>query len=195
MQENLSTWVVLAHLLRPQGRKGELLAELLTDFPEHLTGRKGLYLSAPETPDNQEPRTVEVLSAWLPVGRNRGRVVLQFAGIESISAAETIAGLDLVVREEDRMPIEEGSTYVSDLVGCNLIDDSVTIGVVTDVQFPTASDGARLDEAAPLLVVQAVDHSEILIPFVKAFIRQLDLPGRKLIMNLPAGLIDVNRPG
>jgi 16S rRNA processing protein RimM len=194
MQENSSSWVVLAHLLRPQGRKGELLAELLTDFPESLAGRKGLYLSAPEAP-NPEPRQVEVLSAWLPVGRNRGRIVLQFAGIESISAAETLAGLDLVVREEDRIPIEEGSTYVSDLVGCNLLDNSVTVGVVTDVQFPTAPDGTKLDEAAPLLVVQAVDDSEILIPFVKAFIQQIDLPGRKLIMNLPAGLIDVNRPG
>lgn len=195
MQENFSSWVVLAHLLRPQGRKGELLAELLTDFPERLAGRKGLYLTPPNASDSPEPRPAEVLSAWLPVGRNRGRVVLQLAGIETISAAETIAGLDLVVREEDRMPVEEGSAYVSDLVGCNLIDNLVTIGVVTDVQFPTASDGARLDEAAPLLVIETVDHSEILIPFVKAFIQQIDLPGRKIIMNLPAGLIDVNRPG
>jgi 16S rRNA processing protein RimM len=195
MQENLSSWVVVAHLLRPQGRKGEMLAELLTDFPERLAGRKGLYLSPPEAPGSQEPRPVEVLSAWLPVGRNRGRIVLQFAGIESISAAETIAGLNLVVHEEDRIPIEEDSAYISDLVGCNLLDNSVPIGMVTDVQFPTAPDGTRLASAAPLVVVQAVDHSEILIPFVKAFIRQIDLPGRKLIMNLPAGLIDVNRQG
>ncbi|QHS51697.1 ribosome maturation factor RimM [Edaphobacter sp. 12200R-103] len=195
MLESLSSWVVLAHLLRPQGRKGELLAELLTDFPDRLAGRKGLFLTDPEASNHQEPRAVEVLSAWLPVGRNRGRIVLQFAGIESISAAETMAGLDLVVCEEDRIPIEEGSAYVSDLVGCKLFDNSVTIGVVTDVQFLTAPDGARLDEAAPLLVIEALDHSEILIPFVKAFIQQIDLPGRKLLMNLPAGLIDVNRQG
>jgi 16S rRNA processing protein RimM len=195
MQENLSSWVVVAHLLRPQGRKGELLAELLTDFPESLAGRKGLYLSSPEASTPQEPRPVEVLSAWLPVGRNRGRVVLQFAGIESISAAETMAGLDLVVHEKDRIPIEEGSAYVSDLVGCNLLDHSVPIGTVTDVQFPTAPDGMPLTDVAPLLVLQAADQSEILVPFVKAFIQQIDLPGRRLIMNLPAGLIDVNRQG
>ena len=81
MQENFSSWVVLAHLLRPQGRKGELLAELLTDFPERLAGRKGLYLAPPNASDSLEPRPAEVLSTWLPVGRNRGRVVLQLAGI------------------------------------------------------------------------------------------------------------------
>ena len=195
MQENPSPWVVLAHLLRPQGRKGELLAELLTDFPERLSGRKGLYLVLPEAAADQEPRPIEVLSAWLPVGRNRGRVVLQFAGIESISSAETLAGLDLVVREDDRLPLEEGSVYVSDLVECYLFDNSVPVGVVTEVQFPIDSEGARISSAAPLLVVESEDKAEILVPFANDFIQQIDLPGRKLIMSLPAGLIDVNRQG
>jgi len=193
MQENSSPWVVLAHLLRPQGRKGELLAELLTDFPEHLAGRKSLFLLSPGASE-EETRPVEILSSWLPVGRNRGRVVLQIAGIEDISSAETLSGLDLVVREEDRMPLEEGSAYVSDMVGCNLLDNSVPIGVVTDVQFPTAPDGTRLTEAAPLLVVDGAEQGEILIPFVKAFLQHVDIPGRKIVMNLPAGLVDVNRP-
>ena len=194
MQENSSPWVVLAHLLRPQGRKGELLAELLTDFPEHLAGRKGLFLLSPGASGTEEPRPVEILSSWLPVGRNRGRVVLQIAGIEDISSAETLSRLDLVVREEDRMPLEEGSAYVSDMVGCSLLDNSVPIGVVTDVQFPTAPDGTRLTEAAPLLVVDGAAQGEILVPFVKAFLQQVDIPGRKIVMNLPAGLVDVNRP-
>lgn len=194
MQENSSPWVVLAHLLRPQGRKGELLAELLTDFPEHLAGRKGLFLLSPGASETAEPRPVEILSSWLPVGRNRGRVVLQIAGIEDISSAETLSGLDLVVREEDRMPLEEGSAYVSDMVGCSLLDNSVPIGVVTDVQFPTAPDGTRLTEGAPLLVVDGAEQGEILVPFVKAFLQQVDIPGRKIVMNLPAGLVDVNRP-
>jgi 16S rRNA processing protein RimM len=193
MQENSTPWVVLAHLLRPQGRRGELLAELLTDFPERLPGRRGLFLIVPGASPAQEPRPVEVLSAWLPVGRNRGRVVLQLAGIEDISAAEALAGLEVAVREEDRLPLEDDSAYVSDLVGCNVLDRSVPIGVVTGVQFPTAADGSPLSEAAALLVVAAPDGSEVLIPFVKAFLQKIDLPGRKLLMTLPAGLVDVNR--
>jgi len=193
MQENSSPWVVLAHLVRPQGRKGEILAELLTDFPESLPGRQGLYLAPSQISSTQQSRPVEVISSWLPVGRNRGRVVLQLAGVESISAAESLAGFDLVVREEDRMPLEDDAVYVSELVGCNLLDNSVPIGVVTDVQFPTAPDGARLDDAAPILVVDGSDRGEILVPFVKAFIQHIDVPGRKLLMNLPAGLVDVNR--
>lgn len=194
MQENTFSWVVLAHLLRPQGRKGELLAELLTDFPEGLPGRQGLYLAASGSSSIQQSRPVEVLSSWLPVGRSRGRIVLQLAGIESITAAEALAGLDLVVREEDRLPLEEDSFYISDLVGCELMDNSVPIGTVTDVQFPTAPDGTRLTEAAPLLVIDGADQGEILVPFVKAFVQRIDLPGRKIVMTLPAGLVDVNRP-
>ncbi|HEU4636512.1 MAG TPA: ribosome maturation factor RimM [Edaphobacter sp.] len=196
MQEKSSSWVLLAHLLRPQGRKGEILAELLTDFPERLAGRQGLYLASPATSSRQaEPRPVEVLSSWLPVGRNRGRVVLQLAGIDNISAAEALAGLDLVVSESDRMPLEEDSAYVSDLVGCNVFDNSVPIGVVTEVQFPVSSDGVRLAEAAPILIIHGADGGEILVPFVKVFLEQIDIPGRKLLMKLPAGLVDVNRQG
>lgn len=120
--------------------------------------------------------------------------MLQIAGIEDISSAETLSGLDLVVREEDRMPLDEGSAYVSDMVGCSLLDKLVPIGVVTDVQFPTAPDGTRLTEAAPLLVVDGAEQGEILVPFVKAFLQHVDIPGRKIVMNLPAGLVDVNRP-
>jgi len=195
MQTNSSSWVAVAHLLRPQGRKGELLAELLTDFPESLAGRQGLHLAAPDGPADQEPRPAEVVSAWLPVGRNRGRIVVQLAGIESISAAEALAGFDLVVREDHRLPLEEGSFYISDLVGCSLLDNSVTIGEITDVQFPTAPGGNQIASAAPLLVIDAENDGEILVPFVKAFIQEIDLPGRRLIMSLPAGLVDINRQG
>jgi 16S rRNA processing protein RimM len=64
---------------------------------------------------------------------------------------------------------------------------------VTDVQFPSSTDGARLTDATPLLEVQSSDGSEILVPFAKAFLESIDLPAKRIVMHLPAGLLDVNR--
>ncbi len=194
MQSESSPWLVLASLLRPQGRKGELLAELLTDFPDRLVGRQGLLLiPSGSTADASSARHVEITSSWLPVGKNKGRVVLHFSGVDTISQAEEIAGFDLVVPDSNRVPLEDGSVYISDLIGCNLFDDAKPVGQVTDVQFPSSVDGARLSDAAAVLTVLEEDGSEFLVPFVEAFVKNLDLPGRRLDMSLPAGLIDINR--
>jgi 16S rRNA processing protein RimM len=171
-----------------------VLADLFTDFPERLAGREDLFLAASGfAGDRSTAKEVDITSSWLPTGKNRGRVVLQFAGIDTISAAEAVAGLDLVVPDDRRMPLDEESTYISDLVGCTLLDDAVPVGEICDVQFPASSEGTRLAEAAPLLTVLATDGSEILVPFVKAFIRRLDLTAKRLVMSLPIGLVEVNR--
>jgi len=189
------SWIVLAHLLRPQGRKGELLAELLTDFPERFEDRRHVFLAAAGfNGTSAEARPAEVVAFWLPVGKNEGRIVLQFAGIDSISDAESIAGLEVIVSEEDRLPLDDESVYISELVGCTIYDGTVAVGVVEDVQFPSTADGARrLEDAAPLLSVRSADGDEVLIPFAKAFLVAMDTDAKRIDMVLPAGLIDVNR--
>jgi 16S rRNA processing protein RimM len=189
------SWIVLAHLLRPQGRKGELLAELLTDFPERFESHTRVFLAArgfSGTPS--EARLMEVASFWLPLGKNEGRIVLQFQGIDSISDAESVAGLEVIVPEEERLPLDDGSVYISELVGCTIYDGAAIVGVVEDVQFPATADGGRrLAEVAPLLAVRSLDGDEVLIPFAKAFLVAMDTDAKRIDMVLPAGLIDVNR--
>jgi 16S rRNA processing protein RimM len=195
MKSTPSSWIVLAHLLRPQGRKGELLAELHTDFPERFDDHRQVFLAAPGFiggPD--EARAAEVASFWLPVGKNEGRIVLHIAGVDSISDAEAIAGLEVIVLEEERLPLDEDSTYISELVGCSVYDGAAVVGVVEDVQFPTTADGGRrLTDAAPLLAVRSIEGDEVLIPFAKAFLVAMDTEAKRIDMILPAGLIDVNR--
>ena len=70
-------WVVLAVVLRPQGRKGEVLAELLTDFPERFEGRHVFLAAAGFDGPREKARAADVTGYWLPVGRNQGRVVLR----------------------------------------------------------------------------------------------------------------------
>ena len=195
MTQSTPAWIVLAHLLRPQGRKGELLAELFTDFPERFDDQTRVFLAAPNfNGDEAEARAAEVAAFWLPVGRNEGRVVLQFTGIDTISDAETIAGLDVIIPREERLSLEDESVYISELIGCTVYDGPKEIGVVDDVQFAmTADGGRRLDDAAPLLAVASVEGDEILIPFAKAFLVKVDTEAKRIEMNLPEGLIEVNR--
>jgi 16S rRNA processing protein RimM len=195
MTQSTPAWIVLAHLLRPQGRKGEVLAELFTDFPERFEDQRRVFLAAPGFDgDEVEARSAEVVAFWLPVGKNEGRVVLQFAGIDTISDAESIAGLDVLVPREERLPLDDESVYISELVGCTVYDGSTPVGVVEDVQFAmTADGGRRLDDAAPLLAVTSPDGDEILIPFAKAFLVAVNTDAKRIEMTLPEGLIEINR--
>jgi len=195
MSERSPSWVVLAHLLRPQGRKGEVLAELLTDFPDRFEQRERVFLGPADFDgDEAAARPVEVVSHWLPVGKSEGRIVLRFAGIDSITDAESIAGLDVMVPHEERIAPEDDATYISELVGCTLYNGPAAVGIVTDVQFAMTADGSRrLDEAAPLLAVASAEGDEILVPFAKAFLVRVDVAAKRVDMVLPEGLIEVNR--
>ncbi|MCU1227084.1 MAG: rRNA processing protein RimM [Edaphobacter sp.] len=195
MDNSSPSWIVLAHLLRPQGRKGELLAELLTDFPERFEGGRRVFLAPPNFAGSEaETRPAEVLAFWLPTGKNEGRIVLHFAGVDTISDAELLAGVDVIVPYEERVPLDDESTYISDLIGCTVYNGSTAVGVIADVQFPATPDGGRrLEEAAPLLAVTSPDGEEILIPFAKAFLIAVNTAAKRVDMVLPSGLVEVNR--
>ena len=190
-----SSWVVLAELLRPQGRKGELLSDLLTDFPERFDEPTPVYLARADFAGPLDAaRKAEILSYWLPLGKNNGRIVLKFAGIDTISQAEELAGLQVVVPHEERLPLEDDSSYISDLLDCHVFDKNSLVGTIVDVQFPSSADGTRrLAEAAPILILQSADKDEILIPFVKKFIKKIDISLQRIDMDLPDGLVDINR--
>ena len=191
-------WVILASILRPQGRKGEVLAELLTDYPERFEGEPRVFLAKPGFSGAEaEARAMNVIGFFLPVGKNSGRIVLHFAGIDSISAAETLAGLEVIVPHHERLEPEDDAAYISDLLDCTVYDVSQSpeflVGTVDDVHLPTTSDGTRrLEDAAPLLAVLTPTGEEILIPFVKAWLVALEPESRRILMRLPDGLIDVN---
>ena len=103
-------------MLKPQGRRGEVAAELHTDFPERFAERKRLYALAPDG----HRRELELESHWL----HKGRVVLKFRGVESISAAEGLAGCEIQIPCEQREQLEAGAEYISDLVGCKVFEVS-----------------------------------------------------------------------
>jgi 16S rRNA processing protein RimM len=208
--ESPSQWIVLAHILRPQGRKGEVLADLFTDFPERFDQRPQVWLApsgfaelasssvAGEPSGGSNPgasvQPAQVAAHWLPVGRNAGRIVFHFAGIDSIEKAQELAGKDVLVPLAERMPLPAGAAYISDLIGCTVYDRDQPLGVVSSVQFPTSPDGLRrLEEAAPLLAVKLPEGEEVLVPFAGALLLGVDLAAKSIRMTLPEGLAEINR--
>jgi 16S rRNA processing protein RimM len=188
------TWVWLARIRRAQGRKGEVFADILTDFPEKFAERRRLWLlpgsstsgaggGAARTAALAGPREVELANHWL----HKGGVVLHFAGVDSISDAEALAGLIVAIPRQERAALGEDEVYIADLIGCTLVDvaggDPVMVGEIEEVD--------RSAGPVPLLVVQG-SGGEVLVPFAKSFLRRLDLEGKRVEMALPEGLIDLN---
>jgi 16S rRNA processing protein RimM len=180
-----------------------VLAQLFTDFPARFSSHPDVLLAEPGFSDMEPtlqaqrpaPEPARLTGHWLPVGRNAGRVVLQFAGVDSISAAELLSGKEVVVPASARMPLEPDAAYISDLVGCTVYDGGKPVGTVQDVEFATAPDGLRrLEQAAPLLVVTNSDGDEILIPFAKEYLLDVDVSARAVRMQLPEGLTQINAP-
>ena len=188
--------VWLARIKRTQGRKGEVFAEILTDFPEKFAERRRLWLlggdaragsnEASKASAGANPREVELVHHWL----HKGGVVLQFAGINSISAAEELAGLIVAIPLEQRAALSADELYIGDLIGCVLVDvagvATVTIGEIEDVD--------RSAGPVAILVVRGKSADEILVPFAKDYLRRIDVEAKRVEMALPEGLVDLNDP-
>jgi len=197
-EEVTRTWVAIARLLRPQGRRGELLSDLLTDLDPAVQFAAGRRITlVPADANAPAPGAVPIAleSFFLPTGKNAGRIVLKLSGCDSISAAELLAGRKLMVPAEELPTLDPDTFYVADLIGCTLFNGPNAVGTVVDVQFAMSPDGkTRLPEAAPLLGVQlpdgAPDDDPILIPFVLAHLESVDLASKQIHMNVPDGLFD-----
>jgi 16S rRNA processing protein RimM len=190
-------WVWLARVKRTQGRKGEVFAEILTDFPEKFADRRHLWLLRLNAPESGA-RALELVHHWM----HKGGVVLHFAGVDSISAAEELAGTVVAIPRAERAKLEEGDFYISDLIGCVLVDvagaDRVVVGEIEDVD--------RSAGPVPILVVRPASgqvgesegeparEGEILIPFAKEYLRRVDVDGKRVEMALPEGLVELNHP-
>ena len=195
MPEAADAWVWLAQIRRPQGRKGEVFAEILTDFPEKFAERKQLWLLPAHAPAKavaatgartaaQTPRQVELQNHWL----HKGGLVLHFAQVDSISAAELLAGMIVAIPRAERAALSSDEVYVGDLIGCALVDvggaEAIAVGTIEDVD--------RSGRAAPLLVVRGA-KGEVLVPFAKSFLRKIDLEAKRVEMALPEGLVDLSK--
>ncbi len=116
---------------------------------------------------------------------HKGGLVLKFGGVDSISDAEPFAGCELQVPRSERVELESGWAFVSDLIGCVVFDGERKIGKVEDVQFGAGE--------APLLIVKA-DSKQYEIPYAEAYLQRVDFERREIRMQLPDGLLELDAP-
>ena len=182
--------VTLARILRPRGTRGEVAAEILTDFPERLTKLREVFLWN----GAQEPRRAVVRKCWLSRSRG-GQAIFLFEGVDSIPAAEKLRGLEVQIPLADRAKLPAGRYYISELIGCEIFERATPpatthattpapekIGTVRDVQFA----------GTPLLAVET-PQGELLIPLAEEICTRIDTGAKKIEVVLPDGLRELNR--
>jgi len=192
------SWVQVARIVRPRGNKGEVLAELFTDFPERLSSFKQVYLRSGQT----QPQATGLRHFW--VDRNHPEHgIFHLVGCTSIDAAEKLRGMDVLIPMADRVELPAGKYFVSDLIGCTVFElpESATqlaspacaaeeaprvLGTVRDVFFP--GEGVA---GAPLLQVETF-AGEVLIPLAEGICMRIDVAARRIEVHLPEGLCEMN---
>jgi 16S rRNA processing protein RimM len=163
-------WVAVAILGKTRGNRGEITAFALSNKPERYQQLREVFLFG-------SGERAEVDSTWF----HNGVLVFKFRGVDSISDAERLAGVEVRVPISERVPLEENEFFQSELMGCEVVDrpSGASLGRVTAWE-----DGG----GSGLLVV-----GDLLIPFVRTICVEIDPGRRKITVELPAGLKDLNR--
>jgi 16S rRNA processing protein RimM len=191
-------WVLVARIVRPRGNKGEVLAELFTDFSARFGSLRQMYLRS----GSGEPRPAVLENFWAE-RHHPERGIFHFAGCFSISDAEKLRGLEIVIPFADRVELPAGHYFVSELIGCTVfeipeqasqlaspacaIEEAPRVlGTVRDVFFPGAGTAGT-----PLLELETT-AGELLLPLAVDICRSIDVAARRIDVTLPEGLRDLN---
>lgn len=156
--------VAIGTIVRPQGRRGEVIADVLSDRPDRFPRLRRAFVGRP----GGACREVSVAATW----PHKGRFVLKLEGVDSIDEAERLRGLELRIPEEELQPLPAGSFYHHQLLGLRVsAGDGRSLGVVQSI-LETGSEAKVLVVCGP--------GGESLIPFAEAFVRRVDLAGRSI---------------
>jgi 16S rRNA processing protein RimM len=164
-------WIAIAVLGKTRGNRGELTAFPLSGKPERYRALEEVFLFG-------SGARYEVESTWF----HNGTLVFKFRGVDTISAAELLSGAEVRVPLSQRTPLEEGEFFQDDLLGCQVVDRRTgqPLGTVSGWE-----DGG----GSGLLVIEG----GLLIPFVRSICVEIDPAAKRIAVELPEGLKDLNR--
>lgn len=164
----------IARIIKTRGNRGEVAADLMTDFPWRFKYLKEVNLEK----ENQSPLVLTLDSSWI----HKGRVILKFHNIDAITPAEKIIGYEVKIPESQLMALAPGSYYQHDLVGCLVVNGK-------GHEYGTVEEIQSIGENYLLKVTR--DIGDFLIPFAEEYFLEIDLKNRFLVCNLPEGLEDL----
>jgi 16S rRNA processing protein RimM len=167
--------VAVACAVRTRGLRGELVAELLTDFPERFEGLENLIAVAPDGARTD----VKLEEHWF----QGNRIILKFAGFDSIEAASALIGYEFAVPERERVELEEDEFYDWELAGCRV----ETIG---GDEIGTVCEVLRTGGVEVLVAVNAETAREHLIPLAEEICVEIDIEGKLIRIDPPEGLLE-----
>lgn len=163
--------MAIALIGKTRGNRGEVTAVALSSKPERYQSLEEVWLFG-------AGERFDVERTWF----HNGTLIFKFRGVDSIGAAELLYGNEVRVPAANRVPLDDGEFFQDDLIGCEVIDrrTGASLGQV-----------ARFDESggAGNLVV-----GDLLIPFARAICVEIDPAARRIAVELPEGLKEINRP-
>ena len=166
-----AAWITVAVLGKTRGNRGEILAVPLSK-PERYQALREVYLFG-------AGERYEVESAWF----HDASLILKFRGVDTISEAEKLRGAEVRVPWSERVALEPGEFFLSDLIGCSVIDRGTgeSLGRVAKWE----------DSGGSGLLVLA---DGLMIPFARAICQEIDLAQKRIAVVLPEGLKDLKSP-
>ena len=164
--------IAIARIARPRGIRGELVAEVLTDFPERFDGLKDATAVLPEG----DRRELKIQNAWF----QNERIVFKFEGVDSIEAGEELRDADICVPESEAVELEEGEFFDWQLEGCQAVTtNGVTLGTVKELMRTGGTE---------VLVIEG--EREYLVPFAESICTEVDIENRRIVIDPPEGLLE-----
>ncbi len=169
--------VAVAIVVKTRGLRGEVVADLLTDFPERFENLETLLAVKPD--GKRETLTLE--EHWFQ-GK---RIILKFAGYDSIETASALIGYEFAVPESERVELPEDEFYNWELTGCEVETiDGERIGRVVDVM--------RTGGVEMLVVESAKDEKrDHLIPLAGTICVEIDIKQKRIRIDAPEGLLEM----
>jgi 16S rRNA processing protein RimM len=167
-------WVTVALLGKPRGNRGEVTAVALSSKPERYENLRQVFLFGGA---GDPPARLTVEHTWF----HEGTLIFKFQGIDTISDAVTLARSEVRIPAAERIPLEADEFFQADLVGCEVVERTT---------------GERLGRVAGwedsggcgLLVLE----NDLMIPFARSICVAIDPAARRIEVELPAGLKELN---
>ena|SRR5437868_1361494 len=165
--------VTIAKIVRPRGLRGEVVADLLTDFPERFEELENV-VAVREDGTRSDLKIKDFFF-------QKERVVLRFAGIDSIELAESLRNVAICIPESAVAELDEGEFFDWQLAGCEVTTiEGTRLGTVREIMRTGGTE---------ILVVEDGDR-EILIPFAETICPEVDIENKRIMVDPPEGLLE-----
>lgn len=174
-EENRDDLIIIARAVRTRGLKGELVADVLTDFP----GRFEQVSELTGVGSRGERKQLELESYWF----QNDRMVLKFAGYDSIESAKALVGFEFGLPEAERVQLSADEFYDWELEGCSVENKAGSL--IGEVGAVMRTGGVEL------LVVEDTAGKEVLIPMAQSIVVEIDISRKKILIDPPEGLLDL----